>query len=151
MEVEVKKTTKPEAKLVSLLTALEEEAFGKGGLHNPWLLVPFIRHGRIYVLYIDKEPAGVAEFMRDWEDSRKVYLFGISMASKFRGKGLGKAFLRIILEKIREEGWEKVELTVRPESYVQRLYSEFCFEEREVLPDEYGPGEDRIAMELKLQ
>jgi len=31
------------------LVRIENEAFGAGGLHNEWLMVPMLRYGKVYV------------------------------------------------------------------------------------------------------
>lgn len=40
--------------LIQRLVELEREAFGVGGL-NEWHLVPFIRHGRVYIVRKNQE------------------------------------------------------------------------------------------------
>ncbi len=137
--------------LLERLQAIEEMAFAEAGM-NPWFLVPFMRHGRIYVIRSDAGiTAGLAEYMKNYEEDDLVYLFGVSVDPQYQGHGLGKQLLQESLKDIRRDGILKVELTVEPNNAVaMALYHDLGFEETEYRPDEYGPGQDRVAMELVL-
>lgn len=137
--------------MLQRMVKLEIEAFGHGGL-NEWHLVPFIRHGRVF-LASDKDAAvGLIQYMRDWDNPRKAYLIGVSVAKAWRGQGVGTRLMQVSLEALKEENVDEVELTVGPENkgaiklYVEKL----GFMVKETRVSEYGAGEDRVVMTLSL-
>jgi ribosomal-protein-alanine N-acetyltransferase len=138
--------------LLQQLVQLEREAFGAGGL-NEWHLVPFIRHGRIYVASEQQGAVGLIQYMRDWDNPRKAYLMGVSIAKEKRGQGLGTMLIRTSLQALKKENMEEVELTVNPDNrgaikvYVEKL----GFIAKCTRPDEYGAGENRLVMALSLR
>lgn len=140
-----------EAISVQQIVQLEKEAFGTGGL-NEWQLVPFIRHGRVFVTKRDDHVAGVVQFMLDWENPCTAYVFGISVDRKHRGQGIGSELLRESIVWLKREGIKEVELTVDPRNQVAvRMYeTKFGFVVTEKRDNEYGKGEDRLVMKLVL-
>jgi len=137
--------------MLQRMVKLEIEAFGHGGL-NEWHLVPFIRHGRVF-LASDKDAAvGLIQYMRDWDNPRKAYLIGVSVAKAWRGQGVGTRLMQVSLEALKEENVDEVELTVDTENkgaiklYVEKL----GFMVKETRVSEYGAGEDRVVMTLSL-
>ena len=133
------------------LVQLEKEAFGAGGL-NEWDLVPLIRHGRVYVAKQQQKVVGLIEYMRDWDNPRKAYLVGVSIAKEMRGQGLGTILLQTTLQLLKEENMEEVELTVDPENLgAVKVYEEkLGFVKESFRLDEYGMGENRVVMILLL-
>ncbi len=153
-DLEVNLITKVDLDLIDEMTTLEEEAFGKGGIHNEWLMTPLIRHGRVFTLSVNKQLAGVAEFIRDWEDPETVYLIGVNIRKDLRGNGYGTKFLRKILNRFyRKDDIVKVELTVDPsnKAAIRVYFDHFGFEKVDMRKHEYGEGEHRLVMELDLQ
>ena len=138
-------------KLLQKLVQLEKEAFDVGGL-NEWNIVPFIRHGRVYVAKQQQEVVGLIEYMRDWDNPRKSYLVGISIAKEMRGQGLGTILLHNSLQLLKKENIEEVELTVDPENLAAiKVYEEkLGFVKKDFRLDEYGAGENRLVMILSL-
>ncbi|MGI6566258.1 MAG: GNAT family N-acetyltransferase [Firmicutes bacterium] len=151
IRVEEMRQLQPE--LLEALVAIEQEAFGKGGM-NEWFLPPFARYGRVYVLWVegDRRPAGVAECMVSWQQPQCVYLFGISIRKCRRGQGLGTRFLQEIIGRLQAEGFQALELTVSPgNAAALRLYQErLGFRTIAFHKEEYGPGEDRLLLRLDL-
>jgi len=137
--------------LITRLVQLEQEAFGIGGL-NEWHLVPFIRHGKVYIIRQKEEIVGLIQYMRDWDNPRKAYLMGVSIAKEMRGKGLGTTLIRASLQEIKKEDIVEVELTVDPENQnAIKVYNEkLGFVMKETRIDEYGAGEKRLVMHLSL-
>ena len=137
--------------LLQRLVRLEKEAFDVGGL-NEWNIVPFIRHGRVYVAKQQQEVVGLIEYMRDWDNPRKSYLVGISIAKEMRGQGLGTILLHTSLQLLKKENIEEVELTVDPENLAAiKVYEEkLGFVKKDFRLDEYGSGENRLVMILLL-
>ncbi len=136
---------------ITRLVQLEREAFGIGGL-NEWHLVPFIRHGKVYIIRQKEEIVGLIQYMRDWDTPRKAYLMGVSIAKEMRGKGLGTTLIRASLQEIKKEDIVEVELTVDPENQnAIKVYNEkLGFVMKETRIDEYGAGEKRLVMHLSL-
>ncbi len=150
MAAEVRQVVENNLTLVKELVAIEEEAFGRGGL-NEWGLPPLIYHGAVYIIEADNNPAGIAEYMRDMEEENTAYLYGLAVAKEYRGQGWGKQLLAESLQEIKEKGIKQVELTVDPANKrACTLYRKFGFEKIEQRKDEYGAGEDRLVMVREL-
>ena len=137
--------------IIDKLIEIESEAFGEGGL-NQWGLVPMIYHGLVYVIWLDKEPVGLAEYMRDMEDIKKAYLYGLAISKRYQGKGFGSQLLDYSLMDLSKRRIKKVELTVDPnnQNAVYIYHHKFGFDKIDYREDEYGLGEDRLIMERKL-
>jgi len=135
--------------IMERLTHLEKTAFGEGGM-NHWQLAPLVRYGRVFCLAYGGEIIGVMEFMRTW-DQYACYLVGITIVPQYRSLGYGKYFLKQVLDQIQRDGFRKVLLTVAEDNIpARRLYASFGFQQVGFLKDEYGPGEDRLLLELEL-
>ena len=137
--------------LLQRLVQLEKEAFGIGGL-NEWSLLPFIRHGRVYIAKQQQEVVGLIEYMRDWSNPHKAYLVGVSIAKEMRGQGLGTILLHTTLRLLEKENIEEIELTVDPKNLgAIKVYEEkLGFIKKSFRVDEYGAGENRLVMSLLL-
>ena len=137
--------------LLQRLVELEKEAFDVGGL-NEWNLLPFIRHGRVYVAKEQQQAVGLIQYMKDWENPRKAYIIGISIAKEMRGQGLGTILLHTSLQELKKEHIEEIELTVDPENLAAiKVYEEkLGFVRNGFRLDEYGEGENRLVMVLLL-
>ena len=55
----------------------------------------------------------------------------ISLYKEYRGLGIGTELLRQMLEKLRQEGYERISLSVQKENYAQRMYRRAGFEDVE--------------------
>lgn len=134
------------------LVEIEDKAFGEGGLHNEWLMVPMVRYGRVFAAELEGQLVGSAQFMRTWTGQDTVYFYGVSLLPEYRGQGLGTAFLNDILRALKNEGIRKVILSVSPQNQrAIHLYRErYGFETVKSVAGEYGPGEDRLIMECIL-
>lgn len=136
--------------LLPSLIALEQEAFGEGGL-NRFLLPPFISYGLVFALFVEEKPVGIAEFMRDFHKEKEAYLFGFSIQKEYRGLGLGKVLLAFCLTRLKALGLEAVTLTVSEENKAgYNLYRGFGFSPVGFQGAQYGKGEDRVLLRLDL-
>ncbi|TDX51059.1 GNAT family N-acetyltransferase [Orenia marismortui] len=151
MGISIKELTANNSSVINKLIAIESEAFGEGGL-NYWGIVPMIYHGAVYVIFMDKEPVGLVEYMRDIRQSTTAYLYGLAIEKEYRKQGLATKLLEYSLAKISKQGIQKVELTVDPnnESAIYLYQNKFGFKEVEYRKNEYGIGEDRLIMELEF-
>lgn len=137
--------------LIEELTAMEAEAFGDGGL-NHWTFPVFIKHGAVYVYKKDGAICAIADIIRDWLDPELVFIVGFLVRKELRGKRLGPEFLSELLAALRADGARVVQLTVDDKnSRALELYTKAGFKNIAELPDEYGPGIDRILLELGLE
>jgi len=136
---------------IERICALEQAAFGQGAL-NRWHIMPLLRHGRVYGYYENNTLIGSMQFLLDWESREKVYLYGLTIADGYRGRGRGTMFLKSCLAELAAEGIKKVELTVAPDnSGARNLYEKkLCFHQVGHRVDEYGQGETRLVLELDL-
>jgi Acetyltransferases len=137
--------------LLERLVQLETEAFGIGGL-NEWHLVPFIRHGRVFITRLNQEVVGSIQYMLDWENRRKAYLMGVSIDKRLRGQGSGTKFIKKSLQVLAGENIEEVELTVDPRNAAAiRVYEDkLGFTVVNTRNNEYGQGENRLVMTISL-
>lgn len=137
--------------LVEQIVALEQEAFGIGGM-NHWFLVPFIRHGRVFIACSSDEVVGVCEYMLDFRCPNQAYLFGFTIKSNWRRQGVGELLLRETCSQLKRDGIRAVSLTVHPNNLgARRLYEKMGFVQTGFRQDEYGPGEDRLEYVLELK
>lgn len=149
MEIELVQNV--ELPLINRLANIEREAFGTGGL-NEWHLVPFIRHGKVYIAKNKDEVIGLIQYMREWENPQKAYLMGVSIAKELRGQGFGTMLIKNSLRALKQENIKEVELTVDPENLAAiKIYKEkLGFTSEGLRLDEYGAGENRLVMILSL-
>ncbi len=133
------------------LVKIEAEAFGEGGL-NLWGLVPMIYHGAVYVINFNNRPVGLSEYMRDMNDPGLAYLYGLAVKEEYQKEGLASSLLDYSLQDLKNKGISKVQLTVDVdnEAALYLYQKKFGFSKIEYRKDEYGRGEDRLIMELRL-
>lgn len=143
---------KKDEKYIDEILALEKESFGEDGAVDIWLLKPFIKYGKVLALQDEnKKIIGVAEFIRAF-DVDTVYIYGICIDKKERGKGRGKILLELIKEYMKSKGIKKLDLTVSPKNIGGvKLYKGSDFEIIKELKNEYGQGEDRLLMTCNLK
>lgn len=143
--IEWVQTVEPE--LVKRLVALEEAAFGHGGM-NEWHLVPLIRHGRVYITRKNQEIVGLIQYMLDWNCPQKAYMVGVSIDAKWRGRGVGTELLKESFIWLQQDNIREVELTVDPQniSAVTLYEKKLGFVITELRDNEYGEGENRLVM-----
>lgn len=142
-------------KLLKNMVEFGLDVFGDEMGSDEWSLVPQIRHGNVYVITErgKHQVVGLAMFMRDWEDVSKAYLLDYAVSEDHQGMGIGFAFLKIICEDLKNQGFERVSLTVDTDNKpAMRLYKEkIGFESIDYAKDEYGKGHDRFIMELDIE
>ena len=145
----VRIVTTSNAGTIAGIAALEAAAFGRGGL-NEWHLPVIARHGRLYALEASGAVVGAASIIRDWR-SDKAYLIDLVIDEKARGRGWGRLLMARVIEDLKGERVRQLELTVAPENTaVVELYTNLGFVETGRYPNEYGRGEDRLAMTLNV-
>ena len=94
---------------------------------------------------------GIANFSRAWDESKLAYLSDYAIAEEARGQSIGKEFLGMVLEDIKNQGFQRVQLTVDPKNNpAVALYESLGFKKDKFVEKLYGPGEDRYIMDLDL-
>ena len=140
-----------ESTLIKRLVELELDAFGHGGM-NEWHLVPFIRHGRVYIIRKEQSIVGLIQYMLDWNSPEKAYMVGVSVDKEWRGRGVGTELLQESFSRLLHENIKEVELTVDSKNMAavtvyEKKLGFTIIERRE---NEYGEGENRLVMRKLL-
>jgi ribosomal protein S18 acetylase RimI-like enzyme len=79
------------------------------------------------------------------------WILRLKVREELRRRGCATALLRAVLDRLRAEGVRTVRLTVAPENLAARaLYARLGFLDEAMLPDYFGPGEDRLVLALRL-
>ena len=140
-----------EPKIIPQIVSLEQETFGYGGM-NEWHLLPLIRHGRVFVSLQDQEVIGSVQYLLDWENPKRAYMYGVAMAKPWRGMGVGTSFLQETFHLLFDDGIEAIELTVSSKNVgAIKVYQEkLGFNATAFRKNEYGLGEDRMVMQVLL-
>lgn len=131
---------------------IERRAFAQ-----PWsraffekeLATPF---ARLVVATADRAAGtAVIGYTCRWRVTDEVHLLNVAVHPDCRGQGLGRTLLEAVLEEGRAVGSRSVFLEVRAGNVVaRRLYRHLGFRELGVRRGYYGPGQDAIVMELRL-
>lgn len=114
--------------------------------------------GLLILAYVDGEYAGNCSFQGKAGSRRSKHRAGIGIAlfQKYTGFGLGRLLLEVLLRKVKEQGFEQVELTViGGNDRAYHLYESLGFRECGRIPNanKYDDGtySDDIIMVLSLK
>ncbi len=152
MTITFKAVEQPDKDTISHILRIEKAAFGNGALTD-YVVIPLMRHGRIYVAVDEDDvPVASAYFMRDMKDLDLAYLLSIAVLPAFSGYDIGIALLEYALSDIKDLSVAKVQLTVDPANFkALATYRErLGFKISERSSDEYGTGDDRLTMIKEL-
>jgi ribosomal-protein-alanine N-acetyltransferase len=151
-QITVEVVSDPDYDLQKQILEIDEKAFGPGSL-NHWSLPLFLHYGRVYLARCNGQLAGIAQLVRDWQDPKLAYLYGLAVAQGFRNRGIGTALLSSILESLPRAGFRRLQLTVNPENEVAiHLYqNKLHLDKIEFIENYYGPGENRWLLEWKTE
>ena len=137
-------------KYIEQIIEIEKEAFGESGGVDEWILKPLIRYGKVFILVIEKDVIGVAEYMRSY-DGEGIFLYGFSIKKEYRKCGYGKKMLEESMKVFKKNRIKKMGLTVSLENIEAiKLYKKMGFEMKELLKDEYGKKIDRFYFEREI-
>lgn len=141
----------PDPTIVKKILEIDRETWGIGGI-NEWVISPFILHGLVIFCYIDDIPAGLSILFKDYKEIDKIFMFDFIILHNFQKKGIGKRFFKEILLILQQNKIRTLSLTVSPKNQPAiRIYRDFG---NMVLTgtytDLYGPGEDRVCYEGKV-
>jgi [ribosomal protein S18]-alanine N-acetyltransferase len=121
----------------------------------PWTLASFEREltlpfSRIMVALPADSP-GIVGFLCRWLIADECHILNIAVHPESRRLGIGTVLMRESIHAANSTGTNVVTLEVRRSNLAARqLYRKFEFEERRLRRHYYGPGEDAIIMELRL-
>lgn len=152
MTITFKAVEKPNQGILDRVLYIEEQDFGDGALDD-FMIIPLMRHGRIYIA-VDEEGTAIAStyFLRDMYDTGLAYLFSVAVLPEFKGYDIGIALLDYALSDLKEFGIKKVQLTIDPANFgALSIYRErlgFLVVENDA--DEYGTGDDKLVMAKEL-
>ena len=148
MTITFRAIEQPDAETVSRVLYIEKEAFGKGAL-GEYVIVPLLRHGRVYVA-ADEEGEAVASayFLRDMYDNGLGYLMSVAVLPAYSGFDIGIALLNYAFSDLKELGITAIQLTVDPANFkaLSTYREKLEFTVADNSEDEYGTGEDRLVM-----
>lgn len=148
--MEVIELNEEDREVMEEVIRLEEEAFGKAGGVDLWILKPLVKYGKVLVLKDQGEVKGVAEYIRSF-NGNECYLYGFAIKKEFRGMGLGFFLLEKTVDLLRKEKIKKIVLTVAPENEKGlSLYKKQGFKKEKLLKNEYGVGIDRLYLTKEI-
>jgi ribosomal-protein-alanine N-acetyltransferase len=86
-----------------------------------------------------------------WRVTDEVHLLNVAVHPERRGLGYGRGLVSAVVEEARDAGARVVFLEVRAGNVIaRRLYRQLGFRDLGVRRGYYGPGQDAIVMELRL-
>ncbi len=136
--------------LVAVLD-IERRSFGQ-----PWsraffekeLSTPF---ARLVVAVEDDPRPRVIGYTCRWRVTDEVHLLNVAVHPDHRGDGIGRRLVTAVVEESLASGARAMFLEVRAGNVVaRRLYRQLGFRDLGVRRGYYGPGQDAIVMELRL-
>jgi ribosomal-protein-alanine N-acetyltransferase len=120
----------------------------------PWTLASFQREltlpfSRIFVAIPNQ--VSITGFLCRWLIADECHVLNIAVHPDSRRLGIGAVLMAEAVNEAKSTGAGLVTLEVRRSNLAARqLYRKFEFEERRLRRHYYGPGEDAIIMELRL-
>jgi ribosomal-protein-alanine N-acetyltransferase len=114
------------------------------------LTLPFSR--LMLAVPADSEFEPARGFLCRWLAADEYHILNIAVHPDFRRSGLGAELMRYAVAEAKEKRVTLITLEVRRSNLPARgLYRKFEFEEQRLRRHYYGPGEDAIVMELRLE
>lgn len=141
-------------KLVSRIGELEKKNLGSKASINQWVIPVIIRYGKFIVAQKSRDSSdiiGVCELVRSWKDKNTAFIHSFYIDKEYRKNGIGRMLLGKVIDILKDENFEEIELTVGPgNKTASQLYKDFGFKKIILRKNEYGRGVDRDLMRLKL-
>lgn len=119
---------------------------------GPWTKAMFEREISLPIshFYVGKLENKIVSYGGYWQIEDEAHLINLAVHPEYRGKGLGRRFLRFLTGEIENRGLAKVLLEVRKSNHeAQRLYAAEGFSTVGLRP-KYYQNEDAILMEKIL-
>lgn len=145
--MKIVEVTSDNRELIKKIYQNEIDSFGLMGGADMWMIMSFVRYGKLYVLLDNQEKLlSVAQYQGVLAKN-SVFLYGFSTPKSERGKGYGKKLLESTHNLLKEKGIEKIYLTVDPKNLPAiSMYEKVGYKIEELQKDEYGEGVDRYLM-----
>ncbi|MFN8543078.1 MAG: ribosomal protein S18-alanine N-acetyltransferase [Candidatus Binatia bacterium] len=106
---------------------------------------------RLVVAVEEGPPAAIVGYTCRWRVTDEVHLLNVAVHPAARGQGLGRMLVDAVVDEGRSARARVVFLEVRAGNVAaRRLYRHMGFLEIGVRRGYYGPGQDAIVMELRL-
>jgi len=137
---------------IQQIAAIERLSF-----EQPWsiesfvheLSLPFSR--TIVGLSNDDLRAEIIGYLCRWLVADECHILSVAVAPQFRRTGIGEILMGEVIAEAAAKGVAIITLEVRRSNLAARnLYRKLNFAERRVRKNYYGPGEDAIIMERRL-
>ena len=149
----VKQIKDPDPVLIETLCRMEIENLGQEAAVNQWVLPVIIRYGKLFIAGNNKNDTliGVCEIIRNYLVPTTAFIHSFYVDSESRNRGIGKMFLKRVLDELKSDSFKEVQLTVDPGNVAASLlYRSFGFKKKGTRKDEYGRGIHRDLFSLKL-
>jgi ribosomal-protein-alanine N-acetyltransferase len=125
---------------------------------QPWSLESFNRElslpfSRMTVAaYTTSGEERLVGFLCRWLVTNECHILNVAVHPQMRRRGIGDQLMRNALAEAKVHKAVVITLEVRRSNLAARsLYRRLDFQERRLRRNYYGPGEDAIVMELKLE
>jgi len=137
---------------LSAVLEIERRSFAQPwsrGFFEKELSTPF---ARLVVAVEEVGPrAMIVGYTCRWRVTDEVHLLNVAVHPERRGLGRGRSLVEAVIEEARAGGARVVFLEVRAGNVVaRRLYRHLGFRDLGTRRGYYGPGQDAIVMELRL-
>lgn len=148
MEIKILDPIKDEDILYNIVE-IEDIVFEGASIGN-YNIKPMAKYGRVYAILEEKEIISVIEVMSSF-NRKLAYIYGLFTSPKYRKKGMAHKLLDFVLNDLKKENIEKVQLTTGINNKeANKLYEDFNFKIVELLENEYKDYTKRYLYEVNL-
>ncbi|PCJ19330.1 MAG: hypothetical protein COB02_08045 [Candidatus Cloacimonadota bacterium] len=146
----IKRVKSKNIKCLNEIITLEKKIFGDGGV-NIWFLQPLSEYQLVYQC-LNPSFVAYAILLKDIKTPKKAYLFSFGVSLESQNQGIGKEFLKKLIDELNELGFNHLELTVSPKNKVAiYLYKKTMkLVSSEFIKHCYGEKEDREKLCFEL-
>jgi len=132
----------------------EVVAIERASFPNPWtgpLFLQELQVGFSRTIVARGDDGAILGYLCRWLVADEIHVLNVAVAPSARGRGLGAALVRQVLDEAAAYHVVAVTLEVRRSNTAgRRLYDSFGFEEVGSRPNYYGRGEDALILRLPL-
>ena len=114
-------------------------------------LYDFFKIGNIFLIKAGEDSVGTVSFKLDEKNSNTAFIRSLAILQEHRKKGIGTETMNLLVDMIKNLGFEKVRLTVHPENeHALNIYKKAAFEKVGSIENYHGTGEPRLVLEKRL-
>ncbi len=122
-----------------------------GGFRDEKDVHDFSKIGNIFLIKAGEDAVGTVSFRLDEENSNTTLIRSLAILQEHQKKGIGTETMHLLLDMIKDLGFEKARLTVHPENkHALNLYNKLDFEKVGSIENYHGTGEPRLVLEKSL-